>query len=172
MAFSSDPNLQTNQLPISLDVPEVKSENFQDFLQRYMRNIANIMNTKEGALYNLQEVATFQQYFFSNQNQNSNSSLNFRPVYRTVIDTGVLPNTGTKAVAHNIPFDSNYRLTNIYGAATDPISLIYVPLNLAYASPQNISLYADGTFIYITTFANRSNFTSSSVVLEYTKIPN
>ena len=46
MTFSSDPALNTNQLPISLDVNPEDSE-FQNILLLYLRRVANAVNTKE-----------------------------------------------------------------------------------------------------------------------------
>ena len=78
MTFSSDPSLNTNQLPISFDVnPE--EEGYQSILQLYIRRIANAVNTKENGLYLLQETANFEQWFGSTPQQNRNA-------YRLTID--------------------------------------------------------------------------------------
>jgi len=79
MTFSSNQSLNTNQLPISLDVnPEEKD--FQSILLLYMRRIANAVNTKESGLFLLQETASFEQWF-----QNGNPQQN-RNGYRTTFD--------------------------------------------------------------------------------------
>jgi hypothetical protein len=78
MTFSSDPSLNTNQLPISIDInPE--EEAYQATLQLYIRRIANATNTKVSGLHLLQETATFKQYFGTTPQQNRNS-------YRTTFD--------------------------------------------------------------------------------------
>jgi len=79
MTFSSDPSLNTNQLPISLDVnPE--DEEFQNILLLYLRRVANAVNTKESGLFLLQENANFEQWY-----QNGNPQQN-RNAYRTTAD--------------------------------------------------------------------------------------
>lgn len=63
MSFSSDIPLLANQLAISIDFPETDDPNFLNELSLAYKRIADVSNTKEGALYLLQELATFQLYF-------------------------------------------------------------------------------------------------------------
>lgn len=79
MTFSSDPALNTNQLPISLDVnPDEKD--FNSILLLYLRRIASAVNTKENGLFLLQETAPFEQWFQTgNPQQNRNA-------YRVTLD--------------------------------------------------------------------------------------
>ncbi len=79
MTFSSDLSLNTNQLPISLDV-NPKDKHFDDILMLYLRRVANAVNTKESGLFLLQETASFEQWF-----QNGNPQQN-RNGYRLTID--------------------------------------------------------------------------------------
>lgn len=162
MSFSSDNPLMSNQLPISVDLPEDKVE-FNTYLTELLRRISNVANTKEGALYLPQELATFQQYFTSDP-------LKTRNVYRKVVDFGTLPNAGLKQVAHGIVFTDQCSTTRIYGSATDPVNLIFIPL--PYASPtaaNEIELFIDATNVNIITGSDRTAFTSCTVVIEYTK---
>lgn len=164
MAFSSDPALQSNQVSISLEIPRPEDPNFETIMSLFMKRTTDAVNTKEGALYSLREVATFQQYFTAGDPQTT------RNVYRMTVNFGALPNAGTKSVPHGIAFTSAFSLTRMYGAATDPVNLIYIPL--PYASPtlnQNIKLNADGTNVNIETAINYTAFTRCTVVLEYTK---
>lgn len=160
---SSDQPLVANQLPISVDFPQDPQE-FINTISLLYKRIANSVNTKEGALYLPQELATFQQYFTPNDPQK------LRNVYRKVIDFGALPNTAVKLVAHGIAFNSEFTTTRIYGSATDPVNLVYVPLPFADPTAANsISLFAGGTDVVVQTGANRSNFTRCTVVIEYVK---
>lgn len=164
MSFSSDAPLQSNQLPISLDFPPTESPEFLDTISLTVKRIVDSTNTKEGALYQPQELATFQQYFTSGNPQRN------RNVYRKVVDFGALPNTAIKSVPHGIAFDSNFTTTRIYASATDPVTLIYIPIPLASpGDPNNIQLYLDGTNVNIETGSNRTNFTRCTVVIEYMK---
>lgn len=79
MTFSSDNPLNTNQLPISLDV-DPEDKDFQNILLLYLRRVANAVNTKEGGLFLLQENANFEQWFqLGNPQQN-------RSAYRITVD--------------------------------------------------------------------------------------
>ncbi len=79
MTFSSNQSLNTNQLPISLDVDPEEKE-FESILLLYLRRVANAVNTKESGLFLLQENANFEQWFQTgNPQQNRNA-------YRTTID--------------------------------------------------------------------------------------
>lgn len=86
MTFSSDNALNTNQLPISLDV-NPKDKEFDSILLLYLRRVANAVNTKTSGLFLLQENANFQQWYqIANPQQNRNA-------YRTTTDL-VLLNAG------------------------------------------------------------------------------
>lgn len=90
MSFSSDKPLQSNQLPISSDIPDVKSKDFSDTLSLLYKRIANSVNTKEGSLYLTEELATFKSFFINNNPQK------FRNGYRMTYDLvdlngGVIP---------------------------------------------------------------------------------
>lgn len=77
--FSSDQPLVANQLPISVDFPRDQTQ-FIDMITLLYKRIANSLNTKEGAVYLLQELATFQQFFTINDPQR------LRNGYRTTFD--------------------------------------------------------------------------------------
>lgn len=154
----------SNQVPTFDDFPDIKDPQFRDTLALYFKRLADSVNTKEGALYQPQELATFQKYFTVSDPQKN------RNVYRKVVDIGALPNSGVKTVVHEIAFDADSTLTRLYGAATDPTGLNYIPLPYASATlVNNIELSLDGTNVIITTGSNRSAFTRCTVVIEWTK---
>jgi hypothetical protein len=162
MSFSSDNPLVANQIG-DFDVPETFEE-FSDIFERNYKKVADAMNTKETGLYLLQESATFQQYFKANDPQGN------RNIYRKVINFGRLPNATSRRVPHNININSNFRLTRLYGATNDVGSLSFLPL--PFASPtdaDNIALEIDNRDVIITTGADRSSYTETTVVLEYSK---
>jgi len=163
MSFSSDPPMQANQLPISIDFAENEPE-FKQQLGILYKRIANSVNSKTGGLYLPIETNSFNQYFIPTNTQQ------FRPVYRTTVNFGALPNNTTKSVSHGIAFTSAFNITNIYAEATDPTNLIYIPIPYASATAANIiELNADGTNVNITTNKDRTSFTICFVTLEYTK---
>lgn len=173
MAFSSDPALLSNQLPISIDFPRDKDsyDELVQCIELIYKRIANSVNTKEGATYQPLELATFIRYplrsttvpypYLPNQ---------FVNVYRKTIDFGALPNAALKSVAHGITFTTASKGTRIYGCATDPVNQLYIPI--PFSSPtlnENIKIGIDGTNINITTAIDYSAFTMCNVVLEYSK---
>lgn len=163
MSFSSDRPLLSNQLPLSIDYPDPQSTGFLDTLSLDRKRIADAMNTKEGALYLPIELATFQKYFVSGDPQRT------RNTYRMTVDFGALPNNTSKSVAHGIAFDSNCRMTRMYGAATNPINVVFVPLPyVSQVAGDEIQLFANATDVVIVTATGWNNF-EATVVLEYTK---
>lgn len=156
---------------------DVKSPEFKELLIRLYQNLNRMalsLNQKGTGLYPLIEFNT-NKVFFPNPALTSITpqTPTDRNVFRKVINFGALPNTGTKAVNHDIPFNtpagaSTYSLTQLYGAASDQIGLNYIPL--PYASPtaaQAIELRATGTQVIVTTGSNRSAFTTCYIVIEY-----
>ncbi len=158
MSFSSNiPGLQ-NQLDISIELP-ADLDGLRDSLNDIYQAIASTVNTKEGALYVPIEKLTSGQYFIAGNPQKN------RAVYRMVVDFGALPNTGTKNVPHGIVgWDADYRLVRAYGAATDPILLNALPI-----PNDGIFLKNNATDVTVTTTANFSAYTESTIVLEFTK---
>lgn len=147
--------------------PEIR-----ELLVRLYQNL-NIMslavNVKDVGYYST-ELFMNGQLFFPNPNLNSSSSTlpDYRPVFRSVINFGALPNAGLKSVPHHLFFNSGTTFTRIYGAASDTTGLTYIPL--PYASPtlaNNIELSVDAVNVNITTGANRTNYNVCYVVLEY-----
>lgn len=165
--FSSNQPLVTNQLPISVDFPR-DQDDFIDTITLLYKRIANAVNTKDGALYLTQELANYQQFFTPNDPQT------LRNVYRKVINFGVLPNAGAKAVPHGINFTTQCTMTRMYGTATDNVNLLYIGLpfvEVAVPANGHIQLSVDATNVNVTTSSNRSNFTICYVILEYVKNP-
>lgn len=166
MSFSSDKSLQSNQVPLSFDLGDPSSPDFKNSLSLMLKRMIDSLNSKEGALYFLQEQATFQKYFKEGDPQST------RNVYRTVVDCGDLPNTTTKSVPHGISgIDDQFTATHIYGAATKPTAPIFwLPLPYPSVTLANtIEVYVDDTNVNIVTAANYSAYTRSIIVIEYMK---
>jgi hypothetical protein len=108
MTSSSDNPLNTNQLPISLDVnPEEKE--FQNILLLYLRRVANAVNTKESGLFLLQENANFEQWF-----QDGNPQKN-RNAYRITADLVMLNGGNIPTGTTNIVLTSSTQPMKING---------------------------------------------------------
>lgn len=162
-SFQGNPNLF---VPLDYIIPSDVGQK-DVVLRQYFNNIASALNYREIGTYPEELTITGKQWIplFSNV---STQSANYRPVFRMTVDTGALANAGTTSTAHGITFTSNDSATMIYGAATDPAGLNYLPL--PFASPtlaNNISVTIDSTNVNITTGSNRTAFTRSFVVVEF-----
>lgn len=94
-----------------------------------------------------------------------------KPVYRKVINTGALPDGTTyyswKEVAHGI---SNLgTVVKIYGSATDGSNILPLPHVSSAQTAENVRVSLSGTNIFISDGTNRASYTSSYIILEYTK---
>ena len=127
MTFSSNQALNTNQLPISLDV-DPEDKDFQGILLLYLRRVANAVNTKERGLFLLQENANFEQWYqIGNPQQNRNA-------YRITADLVMLNGGNIPAGTTNIVLSSTTQPMNImgylypvqgFGGAVDTTGLSY-----------------------------------------------
>jgi hypothetical protein len=138
-------------------------------LYQDMCNVAIALNLKDSAYYPLEEFMNGQVYFPNGQTINPNYA--GRQVFRKIINFGSLPNATTIAIPHNIQVFNSFSFTRIYGTATNPITMQYIPLPYSSASSvaNNIELKVDSTNVYITTGANQSAYTITYVILEYLK---
>jgi hypothetical protein len=108
MTFSSNIPLDTNQLPISLDVNPDEKE-FGNILLLYLRRIANAVNTKESGLFLLQENANFEQWYqVANPQQNRNG-------YRITADLVILNGGNIPTGTTNLVLSSSTQPMNITG---------------------------------------------------------
>lgn len=114
MTFSSDPALQVNQLPISIEFPK-EQERFYEILTLWAKRVTNAVNSKEGGLYTLEELFDFKQ-FFTAGNPNV-----FRNNYRKTFDLtglngGNIPGGATVSFPHNIT--GLTQVTMVYAGCT------------------------------------------------------
>lgn len=153
-----------------LQSADVNSTDFKQILVRLYQTVNSIalsLNAKDSGYFLNEEFVTGSLYF----NPTSSNQLDLRPVFRKVINFGALPNAATKTVAHNLTPDTTWSFTRIYGCATDPVALSYIPLpySASTAVADNLELYVDNTNVSVATGANYSAYTVSYVVLEYIK---
>jgi hypothetical protein len=158
----------------SLQGKDLSSSEFIQFMVALTQRINLIsiqLNAKDIGLYQLTEILNGQQ-FFPNPALSSTTaqSPTQRPVLRTVVNFGALPNAATKSVPHGITFDATTSFTRIYGTATFPsTSAIPIPYSSTVNINQNISIVIDATNVNITTAMDYTNFTICYVILEYIK---
>jgi len=153
---------------------DIKSKDFKDFLVGLSQSVNNLslsLNIRDAGYYTQTEFVCGQ-LWFPDPTLTSTSSKRptYRQVYRKAINFGALLNAATKTVPHGITPDANYSFTRIYGTATDPTGLEYIPL--PYSSEianGGIRLYIDDTNVYIRTWKDWTDFTICYVILEYIK---
>lgn len=148
--------------------------NLKEILVRLYQNINNIaivLNGKDSAMYNTNEFLTGQTFFPTlNQAQSNASTPQMRPVYRTVVNFGPLPNATTKTVPHNIPVNAGYTFTRIYGAASNATGQSNIPIPFSSSVlNENIKLEITNTNASITTGIDYSSYTNCYIITEYIK---
>lgn len=150
---------------------DVTSPEFKELLVRMYQQInlmANVVNYKDTGLYqNAYEIVNGQQWF-PNPANNSGTATNptLRPVFRTVVNFGALPNNGAKSVNHNINPNTSFSFTRIYGAAskqTAPFDYVPIP-NVA----PSIEIDVTATQVTVTDFMDMTAY-NAYIILEYIK---
>ncbi len=134
-----------------------------------INNIALSLNAKKSGQLQLTEFLTggvlFPNYDMVNVNYNG------RQLYNIALNVGALPNASTLTFPHNIDTSNSTFFVHIYGCATDPLNMQYLPITLASSTAvaNNIEISVDSTNIYITTGIDLSAYTTTIIVLEYVK---
>lgn len=158
---------------------DISSKEFKDFivqLYQSINDISNVINVKDTGNYLTTETLCGQHYFEDPTLTSLTSGSPIRrSVYRTVVNFGTLPGSGTsggtKSVAHGIPVDSTYTFTRIYGCATRPDIQVAIPLPFVHQASlvSCIQLYVTSTAVFVITGTNRSDYTRCFIVIEYIK---
>jgi len=170
MTLSSNQSLNTNQLPVSLDVnPDEKD--YQSILLLYLRRVANAVNTKESGLYLLQENANFEQWF-QITTPTASSSIQNRNGYRTTfnlvaLNGGPIGPTATIVLSPSTqPPSINGYLYPIqgFGGALSSAGISYF-IN----DPQVFIRYTNSTNTISITNTTGSTLTQCYWVMEYLK---
>lgn len=166
MTLSSNQALNTNQLPVSLDVNPGDKE-FGSILLLYLRRVANAVNTKESGLFLLQENASFEQWYQTgNPQQNRNG-------YRITADLVSLKGGNIPIGSTSLVLSSSTQPQNIsgylypvqgFGGAVDTTGLSY------FLNDPNIYVRYQGSTNTIVIQNNSGNALTWCVyVLEYLK---
>ncbi len=155
---------------------DVKSPEFIELLVRLYQTVNNTAistNIKDTGYYLTKEFNVGSLLFDVNNDFNR-----LRPIYRTTVDFGALPAAGSKSVAHGIPNitvagTTTFSFLKIYGAATNPTTVNFIPLPFVSAGAtnnDNLQVEVDTTNVIITTGGkDYSAWTTSYIILEYVK---
>lgn len=154
-------NSKTAFLPTSEVFPEDDSQ-FLIKLTNLYTDIANAVNLREIAQYDLAEFITGEQWFTSGNAQVKRST------FRRVYSIGAIATGATSTTAHGLTGFTAF--THIYGTCiTDVVDYRPLPYVSATAVNAQISLTITGTNIVIVSGAAAPNITSAIVVLEFLK---
>lgn len=144
-------------------------EDAQPQLSEIIKRITQAINIRTIGFYLDQQLLTGDQFIPASYSSTSSTNVNYRSVFRKVVDIGTLPNAGTTSTAHGITVDANFTLVDLWGAATKPTAT-FAAIPLPYSSPtlnQNIKLNIDTTNINVTTAIDYSSYTRAFVTVEY-----
>ncbi len=151
--------------------PEQYNDDFRLQLRKYLNNIASALNVKENGFYFEEETPTAG-LFIPIATPNSSANVQYRPMFRTVVDFGALPNNAVKTVPHGITTTQDYSIIRLSGVATDPGATTLdsaIPIPFVGNNPFEVELEMDATNIIIETGMNRTNYTRTFIVIEYIK---
>jgi hypothetical protein len=141
----------------------------QQVLIQVIKSIGNLNKTVNGKSTGIRALTEFvngNTYYLGTNATTGLSS------FIKMIDFGTISNIGVNTVPHgiDISINQNFTFVDIYGVATDPVGLQYIPLPFASSSgTENIQLNVTATDIVITTPIDRSAFTRTLVFVEYLK---
>ena len=166
MTIPSDDQVFESFVPVYDTVPE-NWEEARQFLIEHLKKISNAINAREIGFFLDEELLSGKQFIPSVPT--AGSPQQFRSVLRKVIDFGALPNAAAKAVPHGINVNANFTLVQMYGAASDPVALVYteIPATDLTALANQMVLFMTATDVVIGTGVNRANFTRCFVTIEY-----
>ena len=106
---------------------------------------------------------------YSEKEQVIGKWINGKPVYRKVVNCGTLPNATSKSVASNLT--NLEEVIDIYGfSRAEDMTRIPIPFASTTAVANNVQISVNSSNnIEIRAGTNRSSFTTTYIVLEYTK---
>lgn len=131
----------------------------------------NLQNAEDGIeeAHNLIDEIINGEIYSMNETKTNKVWINGKQIYRKVINTSALPNASNKSIPHNIT--NLETITSLEGTAYNPTANI--TYTLPHVHPNDVTyqvgLYINGANIIISTGIDRSAFTQSYVIIEYTK---
>lgn len=170
MSMISD-NSQLESYDAVYDVVPENWEDARPFFVEQLKKVSNAINIRAVGFYLDEELLTGKAFIpgvtLASAEADSDS---FRSIIRKVVDIGALPAAGTKLVPHGITVDANFTLVQMYGASTDPVNLLSIPLPFVEVNVPallGVQLLLDSTNIQISVGSNRSQYTRGYIVIEY-----
>lgn len=124
-------------------------------LKEWQGRLHAIIGFKEDhSMYSLEETLTGEAW------------IGGEPIFRKVFNVGPWPNATEKLIPHGIRYR---RVIRIEGYATDGNFIVPIVFADVTGAANNFTIYLDPTNIHISAGLNRTTWTDSYVILEYTK---
>ena len=121
-----------------------------------------------GALYNIQDAEAQKNLVYSqNEIDTGKIWIDGKKIYRKVINCGTLPNNTSKEVPINIT--NINEVVSVKGITFLSNEDAFLPLPYSLDKTGHIGLAATKTYIFIITYADRTNCINTYAILEYTK---
>lgn len=150
MTYDSS-QIYESYLPVYDTVPE-KWEQARPFLVEILKKISLASNSREIGFFLEEQNLTGKSFIPS-----VNSPQEFRSIFRMTLNLGAL-NAGLNIFPHNINFDNNFTLFDLWVSATDSVAFNAITMS----DPVNVTM--DATNINVTSPAA---FDRSLAVIEY-----
>lgn len=165
----SDAQQLESFVPVFDAIPD-KWDDARPFLVEQLKRISNAINIREIGWFIDEELLSGKAFIPGSQNiDNLSTSQVFRQVLRKVIDFGALPAAGTKSVPHEIMFTDNFTLVQLFGAATDSLGLVAIPIPEGDPTGlgNQVRLDMDATNVNITVGVDLSAYNRCFVTIEF-----
>ena len=133
-------------------------EEAQNFLNWYLTQTTNFLNSKSIGIYSNQIIPSGKQVYVSSKSYDA---------LRTTIVFGALPNATTRRVAHNLEVDASFRILNIYLTANNTSAFEYFCLQYYSIASADIVVNMDDTYVYVTTKSNYSAYNEALIIVEF-----
>lgn len=154
-------------LPLYDVIPE-KWEDARPFLIETLKRISYAVNVREVGSFLDQEVVTGMQFIPGVNDSPSTVPSEYRDVLRMVVPLPPLPDsTSLPPVPHNIAYDSNFSLINLWLAASDPVGLTSFSVQYWSVAAGDIKISLDSENILVSTQSDYSNYTVNYAIIEY-----
>lgn len=168
--YIENTNIYDVQSIYSMDINSTQFKEFLVLLTQSINKHALAINNKDTGFYPLTEFVCGQLYFPDpTLKATSPQTPTQRNVFRKVFNYGALGNGALPPVAHGIDIISSFKFTRIYGVASDPIGLTYIPLPYVGVSDGSVQITVNATHININCADDKSAYTNTFIILEYIK---
>lgn len=163
----TDSQVLESFVPVYDSVPE-KWEQGRQFLVEHLKKISNAVNIREIGWYLDEELLTGKAFIPAVPVPNDNTiPRQPRQILRKVVDIGPLPD-GVSMIPHGIVVDFNFTLIQMWGSATDPVSLVSFTYSYSPSPDANgVQMYISGANIVIQNNVSRLSYTRNFVFIEY-----